>query len=139
MIKKVVATGTFSILHPGHLLFLKEAKKLGGKLIVIIARDKRVKKEKGINLIPEQQRLKVIKSIRYVNEALLGDEKDIFKPIEKIKPDIIALGKNQKVKENFLRNELKKRGLKAKVVRIEKYWEGELNSTQKIVERIRHL
>ncbi len=135
--KKVVATGVFGILHPGHLLFLREAKKLGDKLIVIVARDKNVEKRKGNAIIPEKQRLVVVKEVRYVDQAILGDEKDIFKPIEKIKPDIIALGKNQNIDENFLREELKKRKLKAKVVRIDKHLNCELCSTQKIIRRIK--
>jgi FAD synthetase len=135
--KTVVATGTFSILHPGHLLFLREAKKLGDKLIVIVARDKIVKKKKLSILIPEEQRLEVIKGIKFVDEALLGDKGDIFKPIERIKPDIIALGKDQDFDEKILRDELKKRKLNAKVIRIKSYWDDELNSTKKIIQRIR--
>ncbi|MEM4347401.1 MAG: adenylyltransferase/cytidyltransferase family protein [Candidatus Altiarchaeota archaeon] len=138
--KKVVATGVFGILHPGHLLFLKEAKKLGDKLIVIVARDENVKKKKNdFLIIPEKQRLEIIKAIRYVDMAILGDEKDIFKPIERIKPDIIVLGKNQEIDEAFLEEELKKRNLKAKVIRIKKFFSGELNSTSKIIEKIREL
>lgn len=138
--KKVVATGVFGILHPGHLLFLKEAKKLGDKLIVIIARDKNVKKRsEKIFIIPEKQRLQIVKAVRYVDEAILGDKEDIFKPIENIKPDIIALGKNQEINENFLREELKKRNLKAKVMRIKKFFPGKLNSTSKIIKKIREL
>ncbi|MEM2918556.1 MAG: adenylyltransferase/cytidyltransferase family protein [Candidatus Altiarchaeota archaeon] len=138
--KKVVATGVFGILHPGHLLFLREAKKLGDKLIVIVARDENVKKKKNdFLIIPEKQRLEIIKAIRYVDMAILGDEKDIFKPIERIKPDIIVLGKNQEIDEAFLEEELKKRNLKAKVIRIKKFFSGELNSTSKIIEKIREL
>lgn len=47
--KKVMATGTFDLLHPGHGIYLNEAKKLGGedaKLYVVIARDSTVEKEK---------------------------------------------------------------------------------------------
>jgi len=137
--KKVVATGVFGILHPGHLLFLKEAKKLGDRLMVIVARDNTVKRIKGKILIPEKQRLEVIKAVKYVDNAVLGDDKNIFKPIEKIRPDIIALGKNQEIDEDFLRGELKKRNLKAKVVRIKKHLNSELNSTQKIIQRIKVL
>ncbi|WP_290898688.1 adenylyltransferase/cytidyltransferase family protein, partial [Ferroglobus sp.] len=38
--RKVVATGTFDIIHPGHIRFLEEAKKLGDYLVVIVAREK---------------------------------------------------------------------------------------------------
>ncbi|MDI6730569.1 MAG: FAD synthase [Candidatus Altarchaeum sp.] len=133
--KTVVATGVFEILHPGHIKFLTEAKKLGNKLIVIVARDKLIRKKKNI-IVPEEQRLEVIKSLKVVDEAILGDENDIFKPIEKIKPNIIALGKNQLVDEKILAEELKKRNLKAKVIRIENFYNANLNSTTKIKEKI---
>lgn len=138
--KKVVATGVFGILHPGHLLFLREAKRLGDKLIVIVARDENVKKRKrNLLIIPEKQRLQIVKAIRYVDEAILGDKEDIFKPIEKIKPDIIALGKNQEIDEKFLREELKRRNLRTKIIRIKKFFSGELNSTSEIIKKIREL
>lgn len=131
---RVVATGVFELIHPGHILFLNEAKKLGDELIVIVSRD--VNSRKNL-VVPEDYRLKVVKELRMVDSALLGDEKDIFKPVMELKPDIIALGKNQNFNEKFLEEELRKRGLKTKVVRIEKFFEGELNSTSKIKEKIK--
>lgn len=133
--KTVVATGVFEILHPGHIKFLTEAKKLGDRLIVIVARDKLISRKKNI-IIPEEQRLYVIKSLRVVDEAILGDENDIFKPIEKIKPDIIALGKNQAIDEKMLVEELNKRNLNVKVIRIKDFYNAYLNSTTKIKEKI---
>ncbi len=133
----VVATGTFEILHPGHILFLGEAGKLGDKLFVIISTDKNVRERKGRILIPQRQRLEVIKALRFVDDAVIGDDLDIFKPIRKIKPDIIALGKNQKFSDEELEIELKNRGLTAKVVRIKKFWDGELNSSSRIIEKIK--
>lgn len=134
--KIVVASGTFEILHLGHIKFLKEAKKLG-KLIVIVARDENVKKFKNhYPIIPEKQRLEIIKSLKFVDKAILGDKEDIFKSIEKIKPDIIALGKNQNFNEDELLEELKKRNLNVQIVRINKFYRGKLNSTTKIKQKI---
>ncbi|PKP60163.1 MAG: FAD synthase [Candidatus Altiarchaeales archaeon HGW-Altiarchaeales-1] len=133
--KTVVATGVFEILHPGHINFLTEAKKLGDRLIVIVARDKNIGRQKNI-VIPEEQRLEVINSLKVVDEAILGDKNDIFKPVEKIKPDIIALGKNQDADEKILTEELKKRNLNAKIIRIENFYNANLNSTTKIKEKI---
>lgn len=135
--KTVVATGVFEILHPGHIMFLEEAKKRGDKLIVIVARDKMVKKRKNRIVIPDKQRLDVVRALKTVDKAILGDEEDIFKPIQEINPDIIALGRDQKFNIKELEKELKKRGLKARVVRIGKYLQGELNSSRKIIKRIR--
>jgi len=134
----VVATGTFDIIHPGHIRYLKEAKKLGTELIVIVARERNVK-HKPKPVIPEEQRRRVVEAIKYVDKAILGDEEDIFKPIKEIDPDIIALGYDQRFDENWLRNELKKRGLKAEVVRIKVKEECELCSTAKIINKILNL
>ncbi len=133
--KRVVATGTFDIIHPGHIKFLEEAKKLGDELIVIVAREKNVK-HKPKPVIPEEQRRKVVEAIRYVDRAILGDEEDIFKPILELKPDVIALGYDQHFNEDWLKEELEKRGLNCEVVRIKVHVDCELCSSHKIVERI---
>jgi FAD synthetase len=134
---KVAATGVFDILHPGHILFLAEAKKLGGELIVILARDENIKKHKRQPVIPENQRLEVIRALKVVDAAVLGDLDDMFKPIIELKPDIIAIGPNQAFLEKDLEKKLKERNINAKVVRIKTLWEGELNSTGKIIEKIK--
>ncbi len=139
---RVVATGVFEILHPGHIMFLTEAKKLcnGGELIVILARDENIKKHKRSIIIPENQRLGVIKALAVVDFAVLGDKMDMFRPILEINPDIIALGPNQKFDENELKKKLRERYMNVGVVRIKKFWEGEgdeLNSTRGIIDRIK--
>ncbi|AIY89450.1 adenylyltransferase/cytidyltransferase family protein [Geoglobus acetivorans] len=133
--KKVVATGTFDIIHPGHIRFLEEARKLGDYLVVIVARERNVK-HKPKPIIPEEQRVRVVEALKPVDMAILGDEEDIFKPIEELRPDVIALGHDQHFNEAWLRDELKKRGINAEVVRIPIREECELCSTAKIVERI---
>ena len=78
----VMATGTFDILHPGHALYLKKSKELGGKdakLVVVVARDSTVRDRKRIPIIGENQRLEMIKCLKPVDEAYLGYEGDKFK------------------------------------------------------------
>jgi FAD synthetase len=132
---RVVATGTFEIIHPGHLRFLEEAKKLGDELIVIVARTKNVK-HKPKPIIPEEQRRKVVESIKYVDKAILGDKEDIFKPIIELKPDIIALGHDQHFDERWLESELRKRNIDAKVVRIKVKEPCEFCSSAKIIQAL---
>ena len=134
--KKIVVAGTFEIIHPGHIYLFKEAAKYG-VVYVIVARDKNVEKFKGRKpIIPESQRLEVVKSIRYVDYAILGDENDILRPIIEIKPDIIILGYDQKINEEWLKKELESRGLKhVKIIRLGKL-EGELYSSSKIIKKI---
>lgn len=135
MKKRVVATGTFDIIHPGHLTFLREAKKLGDELIVIIAREKNVR-HKPKPVVPEEQRRKVVEAIKYVDKAILGDEEDMFKPIMELKPDVIVLGHDQHFDEVWLKEELKKRNLNCEVVRIRVKEECPYCSSHKIIERI---
>jgi FAD synthetase len=132
---RVVATGTFDILHPGHIKFLKEAKKLGDELVVIVAREKNVR-HKPKPILPEEQRRRVVEALKFVDRAILGDKEDIFKPIMELKPDIIVLGYDQHFDEEWLKKELGKRSLHAKVLRIKAKEEGEYCSSAKIIRRI---
>ncbi len=115
---RVLATGTFELLHPGHLLFLEEAKKLGDELIVIVARDSTVKKRKRVPIIPETQRVQMVAALKMVDQALLGSERDIYEPLYRIRPDIVAIGYDQDFNEEQLEHELRARGFQAKVIRI---------------------
>lgn len=132
---RVLATGTFDILHPGHLLYLSEAKALGDELYVIVACDSMVK-HKPKPIIPEEQRLAMVRALRIVDKAVLGSERDMFEPLREIKPDIIALGKNQFFDEKELEAQLKAHGIRAKVVRIQSFEECELCSSGAIIRRI---
>jgi len=134
--KVVLVSGVFDILHPGHVFFLEKARQLGDKLVVIVARDSVVEKEKRRPVIEQKQRLEVIRSLKTVDLAFLGSETDIFKPVLKIKPDIISLGANQEIDENWLKKCLKERGIDSEVVRINQLWQGDLNSTKKIIRKI---
>ena len=134
---KVMATGTFDLLHMGHIYFLKEAKKLGDKLVVVVATDSTVRKLKHEPINPETTRLNLIKQLKIVDEAYLGHENDIYEIVEEIKPDIIALGYDQIHNENEIQSELKKRKLKCKVMRLSEYKEGsDLEGTRKIISKI---
>jgi len=139
--KIVLASGVFDLLHPGHVKYLEEAKKTGGQnaeLIVIIARDNTVaKRKRGKPVIPENQRRALVDSLKVVDEAILGYEKfDIGHVIEKINPDIIALGYDRDDIEETVIKYLKEKGLKIKVVKIGKFGEDELNSSSKIKQKI---
>ncbi|MEM0094467.1 MAG: adenylyltransferase/cytidyltransferase family protein [Candidatus Micrarchaeaceae archaeon] len=133
---KVMATGVFDILHLGHIYFLTEAKKLGGELVVVVARDSTAERLKRKPIMDENTRLKIVSSLKVVDEARLGNKDDIFKTVEEIKPNIIALGYDQKFDEKKIEKECLRRGLKVKVVRIGKYVGGDLSATRKIISKI---
>jgi FAD synthetase len=134
---KVMATGTFDLLHMGHIHYLKEAKKLGDHLIVIVATDATVRKLKHEPITPQEIRVNLIRELKVVDEAYLGHEDDMYTIVEEIHPDIIALGFDQIHNENTVKNELKKRKLKAQVVRLSKYQgESDLEGTRRIIQKV---
>jgi FAD synthetase len=133
---RVLATGTFEILHPGHLLYLEEAKKLGDELFVVVARDSTVEQRKRTPIIPEEQRLRVVSALKMVDKAILGSEKDMFEPLYSIKPDVIALGYDQAFDEENLERELNKRGFHSKVIRIKKHNSNAFCKAEAIIKRI---
>lgn len=130
---RVLATGTFDVLHPGHLLYLEEAKKLGGEsaeLWVIVARDIAAKNRPAKNtILSESERLEMVRALKIVDHAILGSTSDIFDSVKTVKPDIIALGPTQAFSEEWVAEQLAARGLKAKVVRVKRATDG-LSSTQ---------
>ncbi len=115
--------GTFDILHPGHLHYLRRARALGDRLIVVVGRDDSVRRIKGrAPVFSGRDRLLMLKELRSVDAAVLGNrirtEEDAFRIIGKYGPDVIALGHDQWADAAGLRRWLAKNGLKAKVVRI---------------------
>jgi len=130
---KVLAFGTFDIFHKGHEFYLREAKKHGNTLNVIVARDSTVKQIKGkYPLNNELKRLAKIKNLSYVDNAFLGYEKDKYRIIEELKPDVICLGYDQNSFTDNLKEILKKRGLNPKIIKFEKGFKPELYKTSKL-------
>ena len=139
--KVVLASGAFDLLHYGHVYYLTSAKKTGGenaKLVVIVAKDKTVEKLKGSRpIIPEDQRRALVESLKVVDEAILGYENmDMLRVIEKVKPDVIALGYDEEKIENDLKRLIAEKHLNIKVVRIGRFQEKELVSSSKIKRKI---
>ena len=136
--KKVMVAGVFDIVHPGHIYLISKAAELGD-VIVVVARDSTVERLKGRKpIVPEDQRLAVIKGIKGVKEAVLGHEgNDMLKIVEEIKPDIILLGPDQNFKEEDLKKQLETRGLKVEILRLkEPYKAHRLCSSSSIIREI---
>lgn len=137
----VLTAGVFDLLHLGHVRFLEEAKKAGGEnaqLIVVVARDKTVEDIKGERpIMSENQRRALVESLEVVDEAVLGyEEFSINKVIDRIAPDVIVLGHDQKNIEDDVRAAIIERNLKIQVVKIGKFSEDELNSSSEIKKKI---
>jgi FAD synthetase len=117
--KKVMIFGTFDIIHGGHLHMFTEAREYGDNLIAVVGRDENVEKVKGTLPVHNQdERLHLIKSIRQINEAVLGDKFDVYKVIEAHRPDVIALGYDQKVYVDKLAEAIEEFGLTTKIVKL---------------------
>jgi FAD synthetase len=114
--------GTFDGLHPGHLNFFEQAAKFG-QLFVVVARDGNVGRIKNRGpQFSERSRLATVARNSKVFQAMLGDKKDFFKPIEKIQPDLICLGFDQKTFSiSELKTNLEKRNLSPQIIRLKSF------------------
>lgn len=119
---RVLVFGTFDLLHPGHVDFFKQAKNLADELHVVIARDKTVQAvKKHLSVQNELTRQLQVQEHPLVTQAHLGNLDDKYSIIEDVQPDVIALGYDQESFTASLPEELKKRGLNPKIVRLQAY------------------
>jgi FAD synthetase len=119
-IKVVLVGGVFDILHPGHLHTLKAAKSYGDVLVVVVARSSTALKINKSRLIyhDEVERRELVSSIRFVDIAMIGFEGTLYKTVEYVKPDIIALGYDQAHGEKEIALNCRRRGLNVQVIRL---------------------
>ena len=116
----VLAGGVFDIIHPGHIHTLNAAKELGDVLVVVVATDNTaVKMKKRQPLHSQEQRQELVNSLTMVDLCLIGQEDNIFKTVNHVKPQIIALGYDQVHQEKFITEGCKKIELDAKVARLQ--------------------
>jgi cytidyltransferase-like protein len=119
-IRIVLAGGVFDIIHPGHIHTLRAAKALGNVLVVVIATDKTAQKMKNrIPLHNMELRRDLVRSLSMIDLAIVGHEGDIFKSVELIKPNIIALGYDQIHQEKFIIDGCKKIGINVSIARLQ--------------------
>ena len=92
--KRVAVSGYFDPIHIGHLEYLKLAKELGDKLVVIVNNNDQCILKKGKPFMDELDRVKIVKSLKMVDEVFLSIDKDktVCASLEEIKPDIFANG-----------------------------------------------
>lgn len=113
---RVIVFGTFDIIHPGHTHMLKEAKEYGDYLVVIVARDSTVCTVKGrASLNNEATRLENVKALGIADKVRLGCIGDKYQVIAEEKPDVVALGYDQR---EFVDNLEKVVGVHVRIVRL---------------------
>jgi FAD synthetase len=137
--RTAVAFGSFDIIHPGHIHYLKGAARYG-RLTVVVARDSTVRMLKGADpAMDERSRAKIVGAIKFVDDVVIGSKisrpEELYKILIEIRPDTIVLGYDQKVDISRLNAFLKKNGLKSRVVRISPY-KAERFKSSKIKQHI---
>lgn len=119
-IRVVFIGGGFEVIHYGHAYTIDKAKSLGDVLVVSVARDSTIRRRKKREpLVNERDRVKLLSSLRMVDAAILGVQGDIYVTLQKVGPDIVALGYDQYHMEKEVLKEARNRGLKVKVVRLD--------------------
>ena len=83
----VVVSGYFDPIHVGHLEMMKLAKQLGDELVVIVNNDKQAKLKKKKSFMSEDDRLKIVKAIRYTDAAFISidEDKTVCGSLEKVR------------------------------------------------------
>ncbi|MEM4494831.1 MAG: adenylyltransferase/cytidyltransferase family protein [Candidatus Caldarchaeum sp.] len=141
--RTVLTTGAFDILHLGHMLMLRDAKKLAGprgKLVVVVASDKTVRRNKWRSpIFGARERKRMLQFLKPVDQVLVGyDPVSFEKILKKVKPDIVAFGYDQrKIRDQFLRF-CKERNVKVKVVTLRKHKVNPLSSSD-VMKRVLRL
>lgn len=134
--RRVMAQGTFDILHPGHRHYLEESAALGDELAVVIARDSRVATRKNV-FLDEESRRRVVEGLDAVDRAILGSEEDLFASVAEIDPDVITLGHDQGYEIEALESDLVAAGFEGvEVVRIDAYEGPGVTSSSDVKARI---
>jgi len=119
-IRVVFIGGGFEVIHYGHAYTIDKAKSLGDVLVVSVARDSTIRRRKKREpLVNERDRVKLLSSLKMVDAAILGVQGDIYVTLQKVGPDIVALGYDQYHMEKEVLIEARNRGLKVKVVRLD--------------------
>lgn len=118
-LRVVMIGGAFEIIHPGHLHTIEQAKKLGDTLVVVVATDKNIVKNKGREPVTTQDwRVKLVAAVRGVDVSLAGGTGSIYDTLEKVRPDVVALGYDQIHNPADIEAEARRRGLLLSVVRL---------------------
>jgi cytidyltransferase-like protein len=134
-LKVVMIGGAFEIIHPGHIHTMAEARKLGDTLVAVVATDSAVLKNKGREPVTTQElRVRLVSSLRMVDVALAGGKGSIYETLERVRPDVVALGYDQKHNPIEIEDEARRRGMSLRVVRLDSPIPG--IKTSKIIQSL---
>lgn len=137
---RVMASGVFDIIHPGHISYLQQARSYGDELIVVVACDDTVRRRKHEPITPDYMRAKIVENLKPVDKAIVGTNTgDFFDTVRSVDPDIIVLGFDQDFDEKDLEKKLAEHGLGKVQVKRANETADDLNATRRIVEKIKKM
>jgi len=140
LIKVVLAGGVYDVLHVGHLAALREAKRLGDVLVVVVATDATVETLKERKpLFPEQDRRALVEGLKPVDIAILGYEDIGFgfeQVLDEVKPDTVAFGFDQEKLEKIVTEIIQRHKLKIKVMRLPRFEQERYVSSSLLRQRL---
>ncbi|MHB1901230.1 MAG: adenylyltransferase/cytidyltransferase family protein [Cuniculiplasma sp.] len=136
---KVMATGVFDIIHLGHIHYLQESRQMGDFLTVVVATDETAAKSGKKLVFSEQTRREIVSNLKMVDEAVIGNHGDIFATVEKLRPNIITLGFDQRFIESQIVEECRRRNIDVEVRRCSIYASRDPVSTRIIKKKILEL
>ena len=136
---RVMASGVFDIIHPGHISYLEQARSYGDELVVVIANDDTVRRSKHEPITPEAMRARIVGALKPVDRAIVGGHGDMMDIVRYVRPDVIVLGYDQHFQEAELAKRLEDEGMGGiRVVRATECAE-DLNATRRIIAKIRSM
>ena len=136
---RVMASGVFDIIHPGHISYLEQARSYGDELVVVVANDDTVRRGKHEPITPEAMRARIVGALKPVDRAIVGGHGDLLDTVRYVRPDVIVLGYDQKFDTGELEKRMSDAGLgDIRVVRATECAE-DLNATRRIVAKIRNM
>jgi FAD synthetase len=140
--RTVITTGAFDILHLGHMKMLEAAKRAAGKngrLVVVVATDKTVRKRKGRPpVFTAVQRREMLKYLKPVDDAIIGYDPFSFgRVLRRVKPDIVAFGYDQHSIRRKFEEYCRKNKVDVKVIVLPKFNVGRLDSSSRVIRHIR--
>lgn len=119
-LKVVMIGGAFEIIHPGHIITMTEAKDLGNTLVVVVATDESVVKNKGRQPITTQEwRVRLVSALKLVDVALPGNRGSIYDILSSVRPDVVAIGYDQRHNTEEIEKEAAKRGINLTAARLD--------------------
>ncbi len=132
--KRIVFTnGCFDLIHPGHVRYLRAARRLGDALVVAINSDASVRRLKGPDrpIVPQRARAEVVAALEMVDFVTIFGQDTPYSLIKKLQPDVLVKGGDWKPEQIVGADLVLARGGEVKSLRFARGY-----STTRLVERI---